>query len=210
MTYSTKPWRRPKPVCDLWAQMGHRRGMTLTWAVQAEVARRRGLYDEAESLLTASPPPEGSRPVLGWEHGLGRVGHGPWSPRRGSRAPGRGRRGTAPLRRSLSRRVPRRRVPGGESSGRSARRCAAVCVHRAPDDGGAPRRVGLLVRLPDSVTADQHNARAVRQLSNETRRPTDALRDAVQNLDEAIRLDGMSRTPVGVRPGIRCPSSAPS
>ena len=41
----------------------------------------------------------------------------------------------------------------------------------------------------DQEQADQHNARAVRQLSADGPRPVDALRDAVQNLDEAIKLD---------------------
>jgi tetratricopeptide (TPR) repeat protein len=172
----------------LWARMDHERGVRLTDTVQAEVHRRRGQYADADALLTRDPPPARSDALLLWyevraelDLDLGRLTDAADN-----------------LSTVIDEQIRLGQLSGAATSAARAMQVNMRAGRRPAAQRHAEQQGALMQTLaeqwsyrysPDQDRADQHNARAVRALCVSESRPEHALREAVQNLDEAIKLD---------------------
>lgn len=181
-------WSSAMRARRLWVSMGHERGIALTNAVMAEVSRRRADYTGAMARLGSERP----LPGLGFEE--------PWYWTSARLAADLGRRDEAAdyLKYVLDRSFQIGRL-------RAAARAAALLVELliGADRYDAAvevkdvltdvmRRLGMLRQYQQTRTADQadeHNGRAVRLLSGQSNRSHDAVRSAIQHLEEAISAD---------------------
>ena len=173
---------------DLWLTMGHTRGVVLTNVVQAEVSRRRADYMAAWNALGRERPPGAFGRENFWYRVASHVAAD---------------MGWLDVAIDHAEFVVDNSVRLGKL--RDAARAAAWLVQilmwagRQDDAVRASERLSAVMgtlhelrqylRTTVSESADEHNGRAVRQMSFLSERPSEAVRDAVEHFEEAIASD---------------------
>jgi hypothetical protein len=172
----------------LWLEMDNRRGTARTDVVRAEVNRRRGKYEEAQEALGAGPPLEAM--------GLEEIWY--WSAAHLSADLDRLDEAADHMNAFIDVSV---RSGAIRDAARASAELVEILLHAGHQEkaAAATARLGDFMntlnerrqyqRSPESEQADEHNGRAVRQLSVMSARPFDAARDAVQHLSEAQQAD---------------------
>jgi len=173
---------------ELWHAMGNKRGVAVTNVVLAEVSRRKGDYAAARRTLGHERPPTGLELENLWYRVASQVaadlgshdeavGYAEFvvdnSLRRGDLREAAG--AAAWLVQILM------RTGRNDDAARAAERLSAVI--------GQLRELWKYRQTTMSEQADEHNGRAVRQMSVASNHPLEDVRDAVQHFDEALACD---------------------
>jgi tetratricopeptide (TPR) repeat protein len=176
---------------ELWEKMSHERGVALTRVVDAEVSRRRGEYAAAQAVLGTEPPVPAAGLEIDWYRTSAEL------------AIDLGHLDTAAENLEVIL-VMWHAAGQNRDAAKTAGRLVEVYLRagRYDDAERVANQLAVLMddiqalrshqSTPETEQADDHNGRAVRQLSGPSRWPDAAVRGALEHLEEALRGDPTS------------------